>query len=231
MSATRFIFVRHGETESNRRFVFRGRAEIPLNERGRRQAAAAGKSLVGIRVAAIYASPLGRTVETAQAIQKAIGCRKLVIEEGLNELDRGVWQGLTRAQAKRRYPKIYEAWYQHPAQASFPQGESLRGAQRRIRAAFDRIQRTCPRETAIVVSHTVVLRALLCSLLEISLNRLQSFDLSPASISKVDYEFGHYMIRSLNDCCHLVTLDEDSGAARRADSERCRNRRHPRFLS
>lgn len=217
MSASRFILVRHGETEWNRNGVFRGRADIPLNEHGRRQAAAAGKALTGVRVAAIYASPLGRTVETAKSIQRAVGVRKFVIEPGLNELDRGVWQGLTRRQAQRRYPKIYDAWYHHPAQARFPKGESLRGVQRRVRAAFARIQRGCPGETTVIVSHNVVLRALLCSLLEIPLDRFQSFELSPASISEVSFEFGHYAIRGLNDTCHLARLGEGRAAAPKAD--------------
>lgn len=129
MSATRFIFVRHGETEWNRKGVFRGRADIPLNERGRRQAAAAGKALAGARAAAIYASPLGRTVETAKIIQQAIRAPRLLIEDGLNELDRGVWQGLTRAQAKRRYAAVYRTWYEEPSKAAFPEGESLRAVQ------------------------------------------------------------------------------------------------------
>lgn len=65
---------------------------------------------------------------------------------------------------------------------------------------------------AIIVSHNVVLRALLCSLLDISLDRFQSFDLSPASISEVALEFGHYTIRSLNDRCHLARFKAGRGA-------------------
>ncbi|MFC2058896.1 histidine phosphatase family protein, partial [Chloroflexota bacterium] len=62
--------MRHGETEWNLVERFRGRADLALNDTGRKQAEAAGLSLNGLSVAAIYASPLRRALETANIISK-----------------------------------------------------------------------------------------------------------------------------------------------------------------
>lgn len=204
----RFILVRHGETEWNKKGVYRGRADIPLNAHGRSQALAAGKALSGIANAAIYASPLGRTVETAGLIRKSMSASSFAIEPGLQELDRGAWQGLTRAQARRRYPRVYEAWHHQPSRARFPEGESLRSVQRRALAAFERLRRDCRSETAVIVSHNVVLRALLCGLLDLPLDRFQSFELSPGSVTELVFESGRFVLRRLNDRCHLARLED-----------------------
>ena len=213
----RFVLVRHGETEWNKKGIYRGRADVPLNARGRAQARAAGKALSGIRDAAVFASPLGRTVETAGLIRKSVKGASFAVEPGLQELDRGAWQGLTRAQARRRYPRIYEAWYHQPSRARFPGGESLRAVQRRARAAFERLRQDCRSETAVIVSHNVVLRALICSLLDLPLDRFQSFELSPGSVTELVFEFGRYALRRLNDRCHLAQIEDVSQLLLSAD--------------
>lgn len=71
---TRLILVRHGETEWNRVERFRGRMDIELNERGRRQAQAVASRLSTWRIEAIYSSPLKRALQTAQPLAKA--CRR-----------------------------------------------------------------------------------------------------------------------------------------------------------
>ena len=68
MAMTRFIFVRHGETEWNHHLRFRGRADIPLNETGVEQARRVAQRLAETPLAAIYASPLSRTLRTAEII-------------------------------------------------------------------------------------------------------------------------------------------------------------------
>ena len=64
------ILVRHGQTEWNKRDIFRGRKDIPLDESGKRQALLTAKSLaqMDLSVKAIYTSPLQRAVETAKNI-------------------------------------------------------------------------------------------------------------------------------------------------------------------
>jgi probable phosphoglycerate mutase len=68
---TRIILVRHGQTEWNRIERFRGRADVPLNETGIKQAEATGNRVAAKwKPVAIYSSPLLRAVKTAEAIAK-----------------------------------------------------------------------------------------------------------------------------------------------------------------
>ncbi len=59
----RLLLVRHGETESNRLGLALGRADVPLNDRGRWQAQRLGSALVNAPLAAVYSSPLSRARE------------------------------------------------------------------------------------------------------------------------------------------------------------------------
>ena len=84
----RLILVRHGETEYNREYRVQGQKDIPLNESGKKQAGLLAQALQHEAVEAIYASPLQRAVETAEAIGRfhQVPIRKL---DGLKELDAG----------------------------------------------------------------------------------------------------------------------------------------------
>ena len=64
----KIILARHGETDWNAAEIFRGRADVPLNETGLRQAALLGEYLGSARIDAICTSPLQRAVSTAAAI-------------------------------------------------------------------------------------------------------------------------------------------------------------------
>src|ERR1700722_10559043 len=104
-SGTRVLLVRHGVTPSTGQ-ILPGRAPgLHLADQGRTQAEAVaerlqawatgptdGKAQKGPRIAAIYASPLARTRETAAPIARALGL-EVTINRGLLECDFGEWTG------------------------------------------------------------------------------------------------------------------------------------------
>ena len=65
--------VRHGEVENPKGIIYGRLPGFRLSERGRQQAAAAGRRLADADVGAIWASPLERAQETAQAIAEVHG--------------------------------------------------------------------------------------------------------------------------------------------------------------
>lgn len=94
----RLYFIRHGLSELNTKGMFAGHTETPLTAEGRAQAKAAGKMAKDLKVDLIVASPLSRTLETAQIIAKEIGypankilANKLVIERDYGELEGKPW--------------------------------------------------------------------------------------------------------------------------------------------
>ena len=129
------ILVRHGETDWNRREVFRGRADIELNKRGREQAKALAAAVKDIQIDAVYSSPLRRAVETAEAIAQPHGIT-VKMEPGFIDFDYGVWQGLPHDEVRRRYPEMYKDWIERPHAVRVEGGESLRMVRRRTMEAL-----------------------------------------------------------------------------------------------
>ena len=96
----RLILIRHGETERNSEAKLQGgESDVPLNERGRKQAVCLGLALRGERLEAIYSSPLKRAFDTAQAIS-VHHLLKVQTVDALAELDMGVIDGLDLAEVK-----------------------------------------------------------------------------------------------------------------------------------
>jgi len=105
-STTRLLVVRHGESEWNAVGRWQGRADPPLTMEGRRQAAAAARSLGSFD--AVVSSPLQRAAETATIIAEHLGIGPVLTEPDLMERDAGEWQGLTRGQIEMDWPGYLE---------------------------------------------------------------------------------------------------------------------------
>jgi probable phosphoglycerate mutase len=91
-----FYFLRHGETENNRRQLIAGSLDVNLNDSGRAQAQAAVALIAPLGVTAIYSSGLKRTRDTAQPIAAALGFGVTPIA-ALNERRWGELEGKPRA--------------------------------------------------------------------------------------------------------------------------------------
>ena len=134
-------FVRHGETEYTRRGLLQGWLDIPLNDRGREQAAAAAARLVELGAVEVISSPLARARETAEIIAAALGARVRVVEP-LKERGWGELEGLPRERRDRVEAASAERWHLFSA---------------RVQAAMADLQVRVP---TVVVSHSGVFRAL-----------------------------------------------------------------------
>src|SRR5947208_14228496 len=133
---TKLILVRHGHVEGISPERFRGRAELPLTELGRREAElTAARIAASWRPAAIYTSPMSRAVDTGAAIGKPFGLSASAMP-GLNDIDYGEWQGLTNDEARARWPDELETWYRHADRAAIPRGETLQQVLTRSVAAL-----------------------------------------------------------------------------------------------
>jgi len=196
------ILVRHGETAWNRREVFRGRADIELNERGRAQAQAVAGAVKERMVSAVYSSPLRRAVETAEAV--ALPHKITVqIEEGFIDFDYGRWQGLQHDDVRRRYPKLYRDWIERPHTVRMDGGESLRMVRRRAMNALMQVTERHPDETVVVVSHRVVNKVMLCAVLGLDNSHFWRIRQDTCALNVLEWSQGRWVVRLLNDTCHL----------------------------
>jgi probable phosphoglycerate mutase len=93
-SEIRWILVRHGDTEwTERGRLHGGRFDSPLSVAGRRQAELTGQKLTGEGVDAIYTSPQGRALQTADIIANSIGLDRIDLIEGFREQRYGLLEG------------------------------------------------------------------------------------------------------------------------------------------
>jgi broad specificity phosphatase PhoE len=202
----RIILVRHGHVDWLMPERFRGRAELPLSSRGRRQAlAAAGYIAASWKPDAVYTSPLGRCCETGAAIAAPFRLEPQPID-GLADIDYGEWQGLTRDQAKKRWPDETELWFRVPHLAAIPGGETLAVVLSRASAALRDVLRHHPDQTVVLVGHDSVNRVLLLFTLELPLSRYWHLRQDPCGINELIFDNGSFVVGSINQNQHLSGL-------------------------
>ncbi len=200
---TRFVLVRHGQTEWNRVERFRGRADVPLNETGLAQAEATGLRVASeFRPVAIYSSPLSRAVRTADAISRHFRL-PVQLHQGLADIDYGEWQGLTPEEARQRWPAEVDMWYGRPERANIRGGETLADVRARAAAAVTQLTTRHDGETVVLVGHTVVNRLILLAVLGLGNERFWRVRQDTCAVNVFEAHGGDYTLVSLNDTCHL----------------------------
>src|SRR5712691_5215445 len=131
---TRFIFVRHGETQSSLERRFAGSTDVELTENGLEQAKAVARRLRPVRVDAIHVSPLRRCQQTAAAVTEVTG-RKAEITQEIRECGFGEWENLTLAEVLEKWPGDMQNWIADESVAP-PGGESWHSLGERVERWF-----------------------------------------------------------------------------------------------
>jgi probable phosphoglycerate mutase len=182
---TLVLLVRHGQTPTTGS-TLPGRAPgLHLSDIGRVQARAAADRIAALKdVAAVYASPLERTRETAKPIAAARGL-KVRIDRGLLECDFGGWTG-SKLKDLMKLPE-WQTVQRYPSGFRFPDGESFAEMQTRTVGALDTLVARHPGETIVAVSHADPIKAALAQALGTHLDLFQRIVVSPCSISAVLY--------------------------------------------
>ena len=163
---TRVFLVRHGATMLSAEDRFAGSTNVELSDEGRKQAGSLAERLANEPIAAVYASPMNRTIETATIIAAPHGFT-LQAADGLREIDHGRWEGLLRSEAEERFGNEYVAWEADPFTFAPKGGESGLNVLARALPVIREIVVKHMHETVLVVSHKATIRLLISSLLEI----------------------------------------------------------------
>jgi probable phosphoglycerate mutase len=186
--ATRIYFVRHGATQLTAENRFSGAVGVDLSDEGREQVARLAERLAGDPIAAVYTSPLSRTVETAGILARPHGLTP-VPEDGLREISHGRWEGLTRQEVEERFGDEYATWDSDPFTFAPVGGESGLAVLARALPAVRRITTAHEGQTVAVVSHKATLRLLLCAVLGVDPRGYRDrLDQSPACLNVVDFK-------------------------------------------
>jgi broad specificity phosphatase PhoE/ribonuclease HI len=200
---TRFLLLRHGQTELSLARRYSGRGNPALTDLGRRQADAAAQFL-GNRggISAVITSPLQRAHDTADAAAKTLGL-DVSVDADLIETDFGGWEGLTFGEAAERDPALHKRWLRDTSVAP-PDGESFDAAAERVGRARARIISEHPGETVLVVSHVTPIKTLLRIALDAGPSVLYRMHLDLASLSIAEfYPDGAASVRLVNQTAYL----------------------------
>ncbi len=200
---TRFILLRHGQTEWNQgNERFRGRADVPLNDTGKIQAQKIAARLAKEKINAIYVSPMQRTLYTAQPLADAL---KIKVEPhpGLLDIDVGALEGMTIDEARVAFPEVMEKWITTPGKVKFPKGESFKTMRRRIVALLDEMTAKHAGETLALVTHRVVCSAMLCVVLGLDADALWRIRQDNACVSAFEKHEQGWVVTLVNDTSHL----------------------------
>jgi len=192
------VLVRHGETAWNTGEVFRGRADVGLNDTGRRQAELVAKCLSEDKIDFIYSSPLRRAVETAEAIARYHGLEISTVSN-LIDFDFGEWQGRSLKEVRAEYGEIYRDWTDTPEQVSIPGGESLKDVSCRAMPFVEDAVMRCGDGRILMVSHRVVCKVLICGLLGIDNSRFPNIRMDTGGITRFDCGEGRLVLTIHND--------------------------------
>lgn len=129
---------------------FAGRTPVSLSDKGRQQAADWATELSGMGLNALLVSKDSASVETAEVIDALFSVKRRK-EPDLAEVDLGLWDGLSAAEVKRRYPKIYKLWQQDPNAVCPPEGEAILDARERLSQVLDKIRKRLGDKSAGII--------------------------------------------------------------------------------
>lgn len=199
------ILARHGETRLNRDGIFRGRADVELNETGIRQAELLAEYLANEEIDFICSSPLKRAIQTAEAIA---GLKKLEVNivQNLIDIDYGDWQGIPEKEIKESYREIYQDWLDTPEQVRIPGGESLEDVRNRAMPFVEDAVMRCGEGRIVFVSHRVVNKVLICALLGLDNSCFWKIRQDTGGITRFDCGEGRLVMASHNDTSYLRSI-------------------------
>jgi len=199
---TRLVLARHAVTAQTGALLSGRQPGIALSEEGRRQAEALAGRLADLPVAAVYASPIERTTETAQAVA---GRHELEVRalDGVLEADYGEWTG--RKLAELAQTDLWKVVQRAPSRASFPGGESLAAMQTRMVQALEGVVADHPGALVVVVSHADPIKAAIAHYTGVHLDLFQRIVVNPASVTAFAFSGAGVALLKCND---TGTLDD-----------------------
>ena len=202
---TRIFLVRHGATVLTAEDRFAGATDVQLSDEGRGQVRHLARRLGGQAISAIYASPLGRTLETARILAEPHGI-PVQARDGLREISHGRWEQMTRRDVEVQFPDEAAAWDEDPYTFAPQGGESGLAVTARALPVLIEIVRAHPAENVLVVSHKATIRLLLSSLLGFDPRRYRdNLDQLPAALNIVDFKDpAHARLTLFNDTSHYA---------------------------
>ncbi len=195
------VLARHAETIWNEQLRYIGRTDLDLSPLGRANAEAFAAHLKDYRFDAIYASGMKRALQTAGPV--AENSNLLVASEPLlNEIDFGLWEGLTHDEIAAAYPGLVDQWLGDPFTVEIPGGEPWPAFADRVVRGWAGITQTVsaggPRHI-LVVTHAGCIKVILGRILGLDSNSWWQIHQDKGALNHIAISGGKARIIRIND--------------------------------
>jgi probable phosphomutase (TIGR03848 family) len=185
---TTVLLVRHGLTATTGHVLTGWTPGIPLDDRGRAQAAALAARLAPLPLDAIVSSPLERCQQTAAAVAASRDGQQVITDERVGECHYGDWTGQPLKKLVRE--QLWRVVQAHPSAVTFPgpDGESMPDMQHRAVAAVREWNARLGKDaTYLICSHGDVIKAIVADSLGLHLDQCQRIQADPCSLTVIRY--------------------------------------------
>jgi broad specificity phosphatase PhoE len=210
-ATTRIFMVRHGATQLSAEDRFAGAVDVELSKEGVFQAGRLAERLADDSIAAVYCSPMARTLHTATILAQPHELT-LVERDGLREINHGHWEGMRRADVETQFPDEYTAWEEDPFTFAPQGGEAGVNVIARALPIIREIVLEHRGQNVLVVSHKATLRLLISSLLGFDARGYRDrLDQSPACLNVLDFKNPvRARLMLFNDVSHYIDQPQRS---------------------
>ena len=186
------ILVRHGETLHNVAGIAQGWNDSALSDKGNEQVRKLAERIAEMQPTALYSSPLGRAMSTAEAIAEATGLA-IQTNEDLREMGYGAWEGRSFLDVRSEYRSIYEQWIADP-ECPCPNGESHADVRRRVERALAGINSDRP----VLVTHGTAIRIAVTALLNLPVMASRHFAQDNAALNVFVWRQDRWVLKVWN---------------------------------
>jgi len=194
---TNIWIIRHGEPEAGAQGRCYGRLDVGLSLEGRKQLERVADHLRSEPLAAIYASPLRRTMESATILGRHHSCGVEILA-GAREFDFGDFEGLSYDEIAQSYPEIYRDWMEKPTETQFPNGESFEYMRTRVVETAEFLRSRHANQSVVLVTHGGVARIMLAEALELSSTNIFRIAQRYAAINRIRYMNAYPSVELVN---------------------------------
>ncbi len=201
---TKFLMIRHGESEANLNRIFAGHYNAPLTDLGRRQAMATAEYIKeNYKVDKVFASDLDRAFATGKAAADLLGL-PVTPTPDLREIYAGEWEGVLYDDIKAAYPDLFGKWFGDTGNVRCPNGESVEELGDRVLGCLTRIAEENPDSTIVIATHATPIRSLQAITTYGSVDYMKNVPwVSNASVTTVLYENGTLTVTEAGYDKHL----------------------------
>jgi probable phosphoglycerate mutase len=200
---TTAYIIRHAEKESGDFYNPRLRhQDQPISQKGQEDAQKLSSFFLDKQISKIYVSSYQRTRQTIAPVASQLQLTP-VIDERLNEIDNGCFDGLSEEEIRQRFPDIWNAFIERKSDFRFPEGETGTEAQKRIIDLLEQINRPPESGNIILVSHDGLIRLLMCYIMQIPVYKRWNFHVDPCGIMEISYQpdFQEWKLIRFNQLC------------------------------